>query len=251
MGEKEDMHAPDDKPQEKDQPTGHGIEDSASKAETPTIGPFSGPKAWLILVGILLLIGVAVLYVYQTGDTKTILGNQPIPTLQAFLSPHVPALNVPSGGQLRGSMAAPALQLPPQPAAPAAAPPDGTQSRTLVQCPRCGATGLPLCASCGAVMQRLGNDPTSALFVCPLCGAVGMPICPYCGAGMAATKTGGQQPINNGSRPAGNVGGQFQCPACGATGLPNWTADGTPLCPNCGATMSTTARAAPQLAAAP
>lgn len=37
--------------------------------------------------------------------------------------------------------------------------------------------------------------------------------------------------------PAPQAGAQYNCPTCGTTGLPMWNANGSPLCPACGALM--------------
>ena len=44
--------------------------------------PIHNRKIWFTLLVIFLVIAVSVLYVYQAGDRKTILGNQPIPAGQ-------------------------------------------------------------------------------------------------------------------------------------------------------------------------
>jgi predicted RNA-binding Zn-ribbon protein involved in translation (DUF1610 family) len=174
-------------------------------------------KVWIILAVIFVIIAVAILYVYQAGDRKTVLGNQPIPANRDLLQaqPMQPAaLHVPGGGGLH---------------APAAAAGAGSPA---VRCPHCSTGGLPLCGSCGTVMQPL---PGSRLYSCPACGTVGLPICPRCRAQMASPGFVGQQPLG---QPAGlNIGGQFQCPVCGVVGLPNWDPGGTPICPGCGARM--------------
>jgi uncharacterized paraquat-inducible protein A len=206
--------------------------------EDPFLKPMSGRKAWVILSLILVGIAVAVLYVYQAGDRKTVLGNQPIPAVGIMNMGQTlnPVPNAPAGGHLHQM---PTVQ----------APAGGTS--TMVTCNACGTNGLPVCGVCGLAMKPLPTNP--GLFVCTACGSVGMPMCPHCGGAMssgagqnirtvAATQTPGSP----------NVGGQFQCPSCRATGLPNWNAAGTPLCPNCGTQMNVNKSAAgTTLAAAP
>jgi len=206
---------------------------------TPFFKPVQGKKTWVILSLILVAIAVAVLYVYQAGDRKTVLGNQPIPAGQANpqvapilqAAPVVGAQNVPVGGQIQNAPGA-------DPWAGAGASPN------MVTCPHCGTTGLPVCSACGAVMKPLGDG--SGLFACPSCGTVGIPICPRCGGHMSAA---GQTGARMAAQPAGNAAGQFQCPACGATGLPNWDPSGVPKCPSCGTTMSVRGTSTPSQAA--
>lgn len=211
----------------------------------------SNPKAWLILAGIFVVIAVAVLYVYQAGDTKTVLGNQPIPAQQPMAYAQPAALNVSGGGGVLPVTPVPSMPAPFDRLAQAGvAPPPpamGFQGPSAVRCPQCGTDGVPLCSSCGAVMRPLQPGSNSGLFSCPSCGSVGVVICPRCGAQMTSANAGpGQQ-----YRPS-STGGQFHCSACGATGLPNWDPNGTPICPSCGATMhSHTQTQSAQLAAAP
>ena len=40
--------------------------------------------------------------------------------------------------------------------------------------------------------------------------------------------------------PAARSGAQYVCPTCGAAGLPQWSPNGTPLCPRCGGVMVVT-----------
>lgn len=143
--------------------------------------PLSSRKVWGILVVIFVAIAVAVLYVYQAGDPKTILGNQPIPAGQ--------------GVQL-GAGAATA-------AAPVPVPVGGgmVTGGLATRCPVCGNTGLPLCSKDNAVMQPI--DRGSGLYVCPTCGAVGMPICPRCGGHMAS----GFDALSQGGTPLAQSGG--------------------------------------------
>lgn len=206
--------------------------------EEPFLRPMSGRKVWVILGLILIGIAVAVLYVYQAGDRKTVLGNQPIPAvgMMNIGQPLAVVPNAPTGGNLQQAPVEQNLAV---------------GNSTMVSCHNCGTKGLPVCATCGSVMKPLPGN--SALFVCTTCGSVGMPICPHCGGSMS---TGGQQNIRTAAAvmPQGNasVGGQFQCPGCQATGLPNWNGSGTPLCPNCGAQMNVVqAQGGTTLAAAP
>jgi hypothetical protein len=100
------------------------------------------------------------------------------------------------------------------------------------------------------------------LFYCPSCGTVGTPLCPYCNARMtgdpAGAGPGASAPVAalggfgapggfaapTLAPPAppqvvpGGFGGQFMCPACNLTGLPNWSAGGTPRCPQCNGAMT-------------
>lgn len=198
--------------------------------DTTYFRPMPSRKVWGILGVIFVIIAVAILYVYQAGDRKTVLGNQPIPANRDFIpaqpvQPIQPAaLHVPGGG---------GLHVPPAATMPQALPPAFTgPSSQAVRCPHCSTMGLPLCGSCGTVMQPL---PGSGLYSCPACGAVGLPLCPRCRAQMTPPGFGGQQSL---AQPAGvNIGGQFQCPVCGMVGLPNWDQGGTPICPGCGARM--------------
>lgn len=154
----------------------------------PFFNPMQGNKVWMILALILVVIAVAVLYVYQTGDRKTVLGNQPIPAGQPNMQNGMMmggAQNVPIGGQMRPLAAA--------------IPGNSGQIVAPVGCPHCSMTGLPVCGSCGTVMRALNDG--SGLFACPSCGAVGIPICPHCGghmnsrAGIGAGQLA--QPIGN------------------------------------------------------
>jgi predicted RNA-binding Zn-ribbon protein involved in translation (DUF1610 family) len=199
------------------------IEESRLDGSQPR--PLRGPKAWIVLGVIFLAIAVAVLYVYQAGDRKTVLGNQPIPAVQ-LPSQVVPstgnsfpvALNVPGGGRRE--------------IGPEGPPAPGQTGGAQLNCPVCHTPGLPICASCKTVMQPLGQG---GLYACPTCGLVGLPICPRCGHNMSKPKNMAQHAAA--VSPAQAVGGQFQCPACGATGLPNWDAAGVPICPSCGTRM--------------
>lgn len=228
-------------------------EEEEAEYDTSFYKPMQSRKAWAILALILVIIAVSVLYVYQTGDKKTILGNQPIPAGQSnmfaspaavtFLGP-APALpmsgavNVPMGGAVLNPSpvggAAPA-------GIPAAARNNLVAQGNPVQCPRCATQGMPFCSGCGAVMQPLNS--AAGTYVCPVCGTVGVPICPRCGGHMSTP--GGTTQSIQATPPVANMGGQFQCPACRATGLPNWSPNGVPLCPNCGTTMNVRSPAAP------
>lgn len=64
----------------------------------------------------------------------------------------------------------------------------GTQKTVTIHCPVCNTQGIPVCSSCGSVMQGFSGMRQS--YVCPTCGQLGVPICPRCGAHM---KTGPQQ----------------------------------------------------------
>lgn len=70
----------------------------------------------------------------------------------------------------------------------------------------------------------------------------------------AGTTTGPAGPVVAAPVPAtGQAGAQYSCPACGAVGLPEWSPNGTPLCPNCGTVMIVTGKTGGQahLAARP
>jgi predicted RNA-binding Zn-ribbon protein involved in translation (DUF1610 family) len=126
--------------------------------------PMGNRKIWIVIAVIFVAIAVAVLWVYQAGDSKTVLGNQPIPAGGATTA----AVNTPGVGPL-----------------PGAAAPFGDGAPQLgAQCPNCGETGLPMCSRCNTVMQPL--DQPAGLYVCPSCGVAGMPICPRCGGHMAS-----------------------------------------------------------------
>ena len=141
------------------------------------------------------------------------------------------APNVPVGGQIQNG--------------PAGAPlVTGGGGTNMVNCPRCGTSGLPICSSCGAVMKPLRDG--SGLYACSSCGTVGIPICPKCQGHMTATGRTGARTV---AGPAPSTAGQFQCPACGATGLPNWDPNGVPKCPSCGTTMKVRGASAPPAAA--
>ena len=209
-------------------------EDEAPYFKANMGDPRHSRRVWVLLALILVVISVAVLYVYQAGDKKTILGNQPIPAGVGNTAPEINigngqqqgAINLPIGGGMLALQAAAKAPLPPDPS-----------PQTMTTCPRCNTQGLPLCAACGAVMRPIENG--SGLFVCPSCGSVGMPICPHCGAHMIAAN----------SRPsaqlAASTAGQFLCPSCGGTGLPNWNQNGAPMCPNCGTQMQVNSNANP------
>jgi predicted RNA-binding Zn-ribbon protein involved in translation (DUF1610 family) len=204
-------------------------EADGAEYNTAFLKPIQGRKVWVILALILVGIAVAVLYVYQAGDRKTILGNQPIPAGQPNLQavPVIGAQNVPMGGAQNVPMGG-QVQPPPAPDTWA----NGGAFTNVVTCPHCALSGLPVCSSCGAVMKLLGDG--SGLFVCTSCGVVGVPICPRCRGHMTAAGSAGARTI---AQPAANTAGQFQCPACRATGLPNWDRGGVPKCPSCGTTM--------------
>jgi hypothetical protein len=145
--------------------------DAVEVDEGPAVpSPMGNRKVWTVIILIFVAIAVAVLYVYQAGDSKTILGNQPIPAGQAV-----------AGG---GAVTA-AINLAPS-AAPQRAPAalGGDVPQLAAQCPVCGDLGLPMCSKCNTVMQPLDTAP--GLFVCPSCGAAGLPICPRCGGHMAS-----------------------------------------------------------------
>jgi len=196
--------------------------------------PMNSHRVWLILALVLIVIAVIILYVYQKGDRKTILGNQPIPAGQAFMNTPPPvgqslanitaAFNVPFGGNML-----------PNPIGNQVQNNFNAGNKNTVQCPNCHATGLPICSACGTIMQPLSNNAGLGLFVCPFCGSVGLPICSQCGTRMSTTPgIGHLHPV---AQPADTVGGQFFCPNCNATGLPNWNQSGIPTCPNCRARM--------------
>jgi predicted RNA-binding Zn-ribbon protein involved in translation (DUF1610 family) len=164
-------------------------EEAESYYDSSFFKPMQSRKAWVILVLILVVIAVAVLYVYQAGDTKTILGNQPIPTGQSNLVAQpagvtVPvaggAMNLPVGGGLiETPMGVRGIQENLQVV------PHGHATRSIaVQCPSCGTGGIPVCSACGSAMRPL--NPGADIFVCPSCGTVGVPICPRCGGQMTA-----------------------------------------------------------------
>ncbi len=130
--------------------------------------PVRDRKVLIILMVIFVVIAVSVLYVYQAGDRKTVLGNQPIPAGQVNVGPapvafHVPVVGVPSSPATGG----------------------GAESQSTVNCPVCSTKGLPICSSCGSIMQPIGQGGAGGLFACPRCGAAGLPICPRCGGHMA------------------------------------------------------------------
>ena len=190
--------------------------------------PSQNARTWALLVLILVAIAVAILYVYQAGDRKTVLGNQPLPSGDAL-----------AFGQALPGVGALIPVAPAQPVAPV--PRAASSQAVVVRCPGCGTQGVPVCASCGALMRRLDPGAGSALFVCPSCGAAGVPPCPRCRARMVPSRPGVPSPIA--FHPgAPRAGGQHHCTACGGTGLPDWQPDGTPLCPGCGTRMTVTVR---------
>lgn len=139
--------------------------DGAAFDERPaTSGLLSNRRVWIVIAVIFVAIAVAVLWVYQAGDSKTVLGNQPIPAGGAVTA----AVNVPAGGALQN----------------APAPLGGGGPQLGARCPICGELGLPMCSRCNTVMQPL--DRPVGLYVCPSCGLAGMPICPRCGGHMAS-----------------------------------------------------------------
>ena len=161
----------DDLPEWDDQQDSDELEDEeqwpdpAIEAGPGPFNPVGNRKVWITLVVICAIIAVAVLYVYQAGDDKTILGNQPIPAA------------LPEGG------AAAAEGAPPTVRGQAFALPGGGAGGSLtVKCPYCGNDGLPMCSKCNAVMQPLGGN--SGLYACSSCGTAGVPICPRCGTRM-------------------------------------------------------------------
>ncbi len=206
------------------------------EGSTTFLKPMQGKKVWIVLSAILVVVAVAVLYVYQAGDKKTILGNQPIPIGQ-LNAPNSPVAggvqNVPLGGGVQNVPLGGGVQNVPFGGGSIQAPATGGAAASTVLCPQCAMTGLSVCTSCGTVMQPLGDG--SGLFACPSCGSVGIPLCPRDGAHMTLQSSASARPAVGA---AGNVGGQFQCPACGMTGLPNWSPNGTPICPNCKTQMN-------------
>jgi len=161
------------------------------------IKPMQSRKVWFVLAGIFLVIAVAVLYVYQAGDTKTILGNQPIPQ-QTYIYATPAALNVQQGAAAPSVHIHPVQVNPLQPSLgagvgslvnPGAAPSGRAGTTSTVVCPHCNTQGIPVCSSCGKVMQPLQNGSNSGLYVCPTCGKVGVPVCPKCGGQMVRTNT--------------------------------------------------------------
>lgn len=141
--------------------------------------PMRTRKVWIVIALIFFAIAVAVLYVYQAGDPKTILGNQPIPAGQSAAGAGgatTAAMNNPMGGHLHR--------------APARL--GGGGAPLAAQCPVCGDLALPMCSKCNTVMQPLDQAP--GLYVCPSCGVVGSPICPHCGGQMTSQAGCGIQP---------------------------------------------------------
>jgi len=240
-------------------------------------------QVWLILGGIAFVIAVAVLFIYQAGDNKTILTMEPMQPAAftpgrnagncaqpgmcgaqpvAFSSQRgaCGGVNCPTGGRSTSSGnggANPSLAaaaLPPTFQQSARVPPSYAPTPNAAaqpaHCSRCGANAMPICAHCGAVMLALNES----LFYCPQCGAVGSPPCPYCGVRMPPLEPP-EAPANAPAVATAQVprreapeavGGQFVCPRCNATGLPNWDATGVPLCPVCGTAMTVRgAQAAP------
>lgn len=249
MDSRSDVEECDDGLGKRGQRTAEDGDDSSELDEQAcSVSAGASSKTWAILAGIFILIAVAILYVYQTGDSKTVLGNQPIPAQPVVGYGQPVALHVPNGGHVHNARAEGGVR-PSQPSVSRSA---GEPSQSSVQCPKCGSKGVPLCSSCGTVMNPLGNDPSSGLFSCPSCGVVGVMICPRCGSSMESRRRfDRQQKSSTWIKAARSVGGQFQCPACGATGLPNWSANGAAKCPNCGAQMNTRGVTSPHLAAAP
>lgn len=155
--------------------------------EADVLHPARSKKVWIILTGIFLVIAVAVLYVYQAGDTKTILGNQPIPqSPYAYGSPV--AMTAPINGLPQQPIGNPPRENQNEVNRAAVVPPvpsqNTTNSQNLVRCPQCRSTGIPVCSSCGATMKPLPGSTN--LFYCPSCGSVGTPVCPQCGTQMSS-----------------------------------------------------------------
>jgi len=193
-----------------------------------------GIKVWIMVAGIFVVLAIGVLYIYQAGDTRTVLGNQPIPAGQILAVANPAPQNVPALGSTAAEPTQPLLvpSAPPAIPQPSAAP---AEADGPIRCPRCHTVGLAVCASCGAAMQPMNDN--SGLHVCPSCGTVGIPICPRCGAHMVVAGPAAEQwPPAEPQAPA--TVGQFQCPACGAAGLPNRNTAGVPLCPRCGGKMT-------------
>jgi len=138
--------------------------DPAIEAGPGPLNPAASRKVWITLGAVFAIIAIAVLYVYQAGDDKTILGNQPIPA----------ALQEGGAGAAAGV----------QPNAGGAmfAAPGSAGAGLTAHCPYCGNDGLPMCSKCNTVMQPLGGN--SGLYACPSCGTAGVPICPRCGSRM-------------------------------------------------------------------
>ena len=134
----------------------------------------------LVLIGMAII--AAIVFVYNKGKTKALLGNQPYPAA----SPRVVksqtgdrgVTNMSSGGRLVGRTAGTVNITP--------------SSNCLMQCPQCGAQGVPVCSNCGAVMQS--HKPAAGLYVCPKCAMVGTPVCPSCRVNMIPV---GASPPNN------------------------------------------------------
>jgi len=154
------------------------------------------------------------------------------------------------GGGGGGGMSCPGAAAPVAQLAAFGSPPSFAGNPPTAQpavCPRCAAAALPLCDRCNAIMMPTG----AGLYYCPNCGAVGTPLCPYCNARMTGDGSGVSAPVAAmgmaalaPSLPAapqavpGGFGGQFVCPTCNLTGLPNWSAGGTPRCPQCNGAMT-------------
>jgi len=198
-------------------------EEGASEDEYAYFRPRPGPQVWLIIAVAAIIVGIAVLFVYQTGDTKTILSKKPIlPVATASVLPPGTGQNCPGGGGCLGTPAA-------------AAPPSGFAQN----CPNGGGClGTPAAAAsppglgqncpgggnCFGAPARVGSSAgilpaaASALTgaaqpaVCPRCGNQAIPLCHHCNSIM--------QPLGN---------GLYSCPRCGTVG--------TVPCPYCNARM--------------
>ena len=185
---KDDLQNEEDWKDEQSDSRSDSHSDTDAVYDERSFHPTKSKKVWIILTGIFLIIAVAVLYVYQAGDTKTILGNQPIPqspyaygTPAAVTTP----INIPAQQPTRRPPIDNANELN-RAAVLQPIPSQNTNTgQNLVRCPKCSTTGIPVCSSCGSVMKPLSNTANSNLFYCPSCGTVGTPVCPQCGTRMS------------------------------------------------------------------
>jgi len=185
---RDDLQNEDDWEEEQSSSGSGSHSDTDSVCDERSFHPTKSKKAWIILTGIFLVIAVAVLYVYQAGDTKTILGNQPIPqSPYAYGSPAAVTtpINIPAQQPIRQPPIDNANEVNRAAVLPSIPSPNTNAGQNLVRCPRCRTSGIPICSSCGSVMKPLPNAANSNLFYCPSCGTVGTPVCPQCGTRMS------------------------------------------------------------------
>jgi len=223
--------------------TDESVEDENQEPQVPPpddqyeyYRPRPNLQVWLILGGIAFVIAVAVLFIYQAGDNKTILTMEPMQP--AAFTPGRNAGNCPQPGMCGAQPVAFAQGQNggncPQPGMCGAQPVAFSSQRGAcggVNCPTGGrSTGSgngganpslaaaalpPTFQQSARVPPSYAPTPNAAAQPahCSRCGANAMPLCAHCGAVMLALNES-----------------LFYCPQCGAVG--------SPPCPYCGVRMT-------------